>query len=83
MLNHSILSNATEIASESAPLLADLERKIAGLTGGRIRDLKVEQTEDGFVLSGRTTTYYIKQLASQIVLDESRERPLQNTIEVV
>ncbi|WP_437229596.1 hypothetical protein SH661x_001526 [Planctomicrobium sp. SH661] len=64
-------------------IVADLERKIAIHTGGRIRDLRCEEVGDSVVLCGRTSTYYIKQLASQIAMDESRTLNFQNSIEVV
>jgi len=63
--------------------VADLERKIAQLTGGRIRDLRLEETGDAVVLCGRTSTYYVKQLASQIALDERKSLVFHNSIEVV
>lgn len=74
-----------ETASEpQAPeVLADLERKIAHRTAGRIRGLKVEVVGDSVVLCGRTTTYYVKQLATQVALDEHAEFCLLNSIEVV
>lgn len=64
-------------------LIAELERKIATKTAGRIRDLRVEAVGDSVVLCGRCSTYYVKQLATQIALDEDQALPLQNSIEVV
>lgn len=63
--------------------IEDLERKIAYETGGRIRDLRLEEVGNSVVLYGRTSTYYIKQLASQIALNEDRSLNFENTIEVI
>ena len=69
--------------SPSFELLAELERKIVSRTAGRIRELRVEFVGDSIVLCGRTSTYYIKQLATQVALDEVAELCLLNSIEVV
>lgn len=84
-----LINEATAIVSQRLPnldanedQLAELERKIASRTAGRIRDLRVEAVDDLVILSGRTNTYYVKQLASQIALDDAPFE-LQNAIEVV
>lgn len=67
----------------SIDTIADLERKIAGRTAGRIRELRVEAVGDSIVLCGRTSTYYAKQLATQVALDEHGDLCLLNSIEVI
>ena len=62
--------------------LYELERKINARTTGRIQGLEVESTGDSIILSGTTTTYYAKQLATQVALDEYGELNLENEIEV-
>ena len=74
---------ALHLGLSQLELIADLERKIAFRTSGRIRGLRVESAGDAIVLWGRTSTYYVKQLATQIALDEQTELSLQNSIEVV
>lgn len=64
-------------------VVSNLERKIANRTAGRIRGLRVEAVGDSVILCGRTSTYYVKQLATQIALDENSDLPLQNAIEVI
>lgn len=59
-----------------------LAKKIAGETSGHIRDLRVEMVGDYVVLWGRTSTYYMKQLATRIAQDEIGDCELQNSIEV-
>lgn len=71
------------LQSPIVELVADLERKIANRTAGRIRGLRVEAVGENVVLCGRTSTYYVKQLATQIALDQYAELPLTNSIEVV
>lgn len=75
--------DAGTLEVDQSQTLVDLERKIDLRTSGRIRDLRVESVGGSVVLSGRTSTYYVKQLASQIALDEQSSLALQNAIEVV
>lgn len=62
--------------------LPDLERRINSKTLGRIRQLEVESTGDAVVIHGTTSTYYAKQLATQIILEELGKYTLENEIEV-
>ncbi len=54
-----------------------LAEKIAHLvqsrTGGRIQALNVEVIGTDVIISGRTTTYYVKQLATHAALDLAGE----------
>jgi hypothetical protein len=55
-------------------------------TDRRIRELKVEQTADGLVVRGHTSSYYLKQLALHAVLesmDSTDSIPVQVEIEVI
>jgi hypothetical protein len=47
-----------------------------------IRGLRVEVQDEDVVISGRTTTYYNKQLATHAALDAAKEISLTNDIEV-
>jgi hypothetical protein len=68
---------------ESPPLKAeDVQQLVLSRTGGKIRDLRVEVCEGVVVLSGRTSTYYNKQLATHAALDAISDTPLSNNIEV-
>lgn len=64
--------------------LADrLESHIARRTGGQVRDLQVESSEDCIILRGRSRTYHAKQIAQEAALDEAGGCPmLVNQIEV-
>lgn len=49
---------------------------------GRIHDLRVECQIKGVVLRGWTRTYYAKQMAQHVVMDETDWPILANEIEV-
>lgn len=59
-----------------------VEQLVSARTGGRIRDLHVDVADREIVLSGRTSTYYNKQLATHAVLDSMEGISLSNEIEV-
>jgi hypothetical protein len=70
------------MVATSTQLLVELERHIQTRTGRRIRNLSVEMNPDRVILRGRTTTYYLKQLAQQGVLEVLPEVGLDNAIVV-
>ena len=47
-----------------------------------IRGLRVEVGQDNVILTGRTTTFYSKQLATHAALDALDDRSLSNHIVV-
>lgn len=56
--------------SDVAPNLADhIARLVLSRTGGRIHDLLVEVSDRDVIISGRTSSYYVKQLATHAALD--------------
>ena len=61
----------------------DLEQLVRQRTGGLIRGLRVECQGDEIIVSGRTTTYYAKQLATHAALDACENFSLRNAIEVL
>ncbi|MEZ6056785.1 MAG: hypothetical protein R3C01_08770 [Planctomycetaceae bacterium] len=63
-------------------LVARLQRVVHCRTGNRIRDLQIQVYGDDVVISGVTTTYYAKQLATHAALNEVANRRLTNSIEV-
>jgi hypothetical protein len=60
----------------------ELERHILDRTGRRVHGLRVELREEQVVLRGRTTSYYIKQLAQHCVWDVLPDARLANDIVV-
>lgn len=63
-------------------LIARIEQSVHSRTGGRIRGLRVEIVDGEVVISGRTSTYYSKQLATHAVLSAVEDVSLTNEIEV-
>lgn len=50
-------------------LAEQITRLVQSKTGGRIDELSVAVTGADVTISGRTTTYYLKQLATHAALD--------------
>jgi hypothetical protein len=64
---------------------ADIVRSVQSRLPGRIRDLKVRYENEQFVLSGVSTSYYVKQVAQHVAmnaLDALMLGRLVNEIEV-
>jgi hypothetical protein len=59
----SIRSGVTESLADK------IARLVQSRTGGRIYGLHVEVAGTDVTISGRTTTYYVKQLATHAALD--------------
>jgi hypothetical protein len=58
-----------EELSQSRVLAQAVKSRIAQRTGGRIQLLEVEATGDGVVIKGKVSSYYLKQLALEGVLE--------------
>jgi hypothetical protein len=69
-------------ATAIAEILEQVERNIRLRTGGTIRELRVVLEENTVVITGRTSTYYNKQLATHALLDAMGDRELRNEIDV-
>jgi hypothetical protein len=64
---------------------AEILRSVQSRLPGRVRDLKVRIEDDQFVLSGVSTSYYVKQVAQHVAmaaLDSVMLGRLVNQIEV-
>lgn len=62
--------------------LEHLESHLQSQLSGRIVDLQVVHTAAGFILRGRTHTYYAKQLAQHALMQASDLPISANEIEV-
>jgi len=60
----------------------ELERHILDRTGRRVHGLRVEVRNRRIVLRGRTSSYYLKQLAQHCVWDVLPDAALENGIVV-
>jgi len=63
-------------------LAEEIEGLVQRRTGGQIRGLHVEVYQDRVIISGRTSTYYSKQLAQHAAMDAAGHECLSNEIEV-
>jgi len=57
-----------------------VEQVVTSRTSGRIRGLRVQVQDGRVVISGRTSTYYNKQLATHAALEAATA--VQNEVEV-
>jgi len=71
-----------ETLVEAEKLAASIERAVSRETGGRVRNLHVEVSRDGVLLTGRCTTYYAKQQAQHAAMRVPGGGQLTNQIEV-
>ncbi len=61
---------------------SELARTIASLTHHQVRDLTVELLHDRLVINGRSSSYYLKQLATQAARAAYPNVELMNEISV-
>lgn len=59
-----------------------IERVVRMKTGGTIRGLRVDVGDGRVTLTGQTTTFFCKQLATSAALGALGDRTLSNLIEV-
>jgi hypothetical protein len=76
-----LLNPQTE-RDDAAELARHIERYVRWRTAGMVRDLRVEVVGEQVVLSGRTSTYHAKQLATHGAQDAVPDVQLVNDIEV-
>jgi osmotically-inducible protein OsmY len=83
MTPQALLERPRGIEQVSLSEIADtVERYVRLRTGGTIRSLHVEVSDGEVILSGRTSTYYNKQLATHAAMDATNALTLTNDIEV-
>ena len=77
------LGISPELAEVSPREIAEtVERYVRLRTGGTIRSLHVEVHDGEVILTGRTSKYYNKQLATHAALDATDDLSLTNDIQV-
>ncbi len=69
-------------APTSQDLANQIEQIIRNRTGGSVYGLQVDVNEESVILSGRTSTFYNKQLATLAAQSAANGRLLSNEIEV-
>lgn len=74
--------NLQAVSYSPESLTETIERYVRSRTGASIRGLSVQVRDEEVVLTGRTSSYYNKQLATHAALDALEDVPLSNEIEV-
>ena len=69
-------------ARPNSPSLSELIRFIHRQTQQQVRELAIHQRENRLVVTGRTATYYAKQLVTQAILTAAPAVQLVNEISV-
>jgi osmotically-inducible protein OsmY len=69
-----------ETLEDTRTLEERVEQSVLSRTSGRIRELRVQIQDGRVVISGRTSTYYNKQLATHAALEAACA--VQNEVEV-
>lgn len=78
------MTSDTVLPDQTQDLAQSIETVIRTRTSGLVRGLHVLVLDDGeVVITGRTTTYYAKQLATHAALEVCDDRILTNDIEVL
>lgn len=68
--------------TEVDEFLEQIEQAIQLKTSGRVQNLRVRIDSGYLVVSGRTSTYYSKQLVTHAARDATCQMPVQNEVEV-
>lgn len=68
--------------SEIDDFLEQVEQAIHTKTLGRVQELRVRIDSGYLVVTGRTSTYYNKQLVTHAARDAMTQLPVQNDVEV-
>ncbi len=63
-------------------LAEQIEQAVQSRTGGRIRGLRVHVVEGCVIISGRTATYYNKQLVTHAAMETADDVLVMNEVEV-
>lgn len=59
-----------------------LESRLRSQMGDQIENLKVESCDEGWVVSGRVESFYLKQLVTEAIRDLSEHGTVNNIIGV-
>jgi hypothetical protein len=76
------LTENHESTDANEEVLREVERIIRLRTQGTVRDIQVVFNGEKIVVTGRTSTYYSKQLVSWAAADAANGRDVLNEIEV-
>jgi hypothetical protein len=71
------------IMSPTAPAILRAAEALKRSAHPALRQLSVEETESAIVITGRVSSYYLKQLAQETVMPLRDGRELHNRVAVV
>ena len=74
--------SATSLALSSHDLLEQVEQAVLSRTGGRVRGLRIHYVDGCVIISGRTSTYYNKQLVTHAAMEVADNAHVMNEVEV-
>ena len=74
--------SATLLAPGSPRLVEQVEQAVQFRTGGRVRGLRIHYVDGCIVISGRTSTYYNKQLVTHAAMSVADDALVMNEVEV-
>ena len=74
--------NATLFAPGSPLLVEQVEQAILSRTGSRVRGLRIHYVDGCVIISGRTSTYYNKQLVTHAAMEVADDAHVMNEVEV-
>ncbi len=72
-----------QLSVQSDEVLDELVTHLRLRLGSRVRDFRLLASHEGLVIRGQTLTYYAKQLAQHMVMEEAHIQILANDIEVI
>ena len=72
-----------EVLLEPRNILEEIiEKEVRSRTSGRVRELQVRVQQGQVVITGRTSTYYAKQLVTHAALENADDLYVMNEVEV-
>ncbi len=74
--------SATLLAPGSEFLVEQVEQAIQFRTGSRVRGLRIRYVDGCVIISGRTSTYYNKQLVTHAAMTVADDALVMNEVEV-
>lgn len=73
---------ATLLSLSPDILVEQIEQAVQSRTGGRVRGLRVHVVDGCVIISGRTSTYYNKQLVTHAAMEAADDTLVMNEVEV-
>lgn len=73
---------ATLLSPGPDVLVERIEQAVQTRTGGRVRGLRVHVVDGCVIISGRTSTYYNKQLVTHAAMEAADDALVMNEVEV-